>query len=215
MQPKAPTRSADRVLTLAVCGIVARLANKLVEVTNMLWLETYAKTHLFYLVVIGLALFLGHLWLSEHDQRMVALATIKQQEVTVADLKTQIATAQAQAAQKVQVVKEVVQAAKTPTEVAAAIPSLTDLPLTTRPVPDSPVDVTVAAQPLLQLAGEAKTAEVQLATCQQVSDLKDKQLAAKDAEVAALKKKPRFLTRVKHVAEAVGVGVAIGVMLVK
>lgn len=181
----------------------------------MTWLETYAKTHLFYLFVIGLAFVSFRVWLSEHDQRMSALATIKQQEVTVADLKAQIATVQQQAAQQTQVVKQVVVKATTPSAVVTALPQLTTLPLKPQVVPNDPVDLMVQAEPLVQLAGEAKTAEVQLVACQQTTDLQDKQLTAKDAEITALKKKPRFLNRVKHVAEAVGVGVAIGVLLVK
>lgn len=181
----------------------------------MNWLETYAKTHLFYIILIVLGAFSLHVWLQEHDARVLADTTIKQQEVVVADLKKQIATTQVQAAQKVIVVKQVVARATTPKEVVATLPTLTELPLNAQPVPDSPTDVQVAAVPLVQLAGEAKEAKIQLEACQSVGELKDKQLTAKDVEIVALKKKPKFLTRVKHVAEAVGVGVVIGLLLVK
>lgn len=179
----------------------------------MNWLKTYAHTHLFYIILIVVGAFSLRVWLQEHDARIAADNVAKQQEVLVADLKQQIEATQVQAAQKVQVIKQVVQKAITPIEVAHAIPTLTDLPLNTQPVPNDPIRVEVDALPLMQLAGEAKEAEVQLAACQQVSELKDKQLAAKDVEIVALKKKPRFLTRIKNVAEAVGVGVAIGFLL--
>ena len=93
--------------------------------------------------------------------------------------------------------------AVTPSQVVAAIPTLTDVPLATREITGNPVDVEVAAQPLMQLVGELKTAQIELGACQQVSGLKDQQ-------IVALKKKPKFFTRLKHVAEAVGVGVGIG-----
>lgn len=179
----------------------------------MIWLRTYARTHMFYIILIVGGVFAFHVWLQEHDARVAADNVVKQQETVVANLTTQIAATQAQAAVKVNEVKRVVKKATTPSEVVTVLPQLTNLPLNARPV--SPTQVEVDAEPLVQLAGEAKVAEVQLAACQQVSVLKDQQIVAKDAEIVALKKKPRFLTRVKHVAEAVGVGIAIGFVLAK
>jgi hypothetical protein len=179
------------------------------------WIKQYAHMHLFYIILIVGGVFAFHVWLQEHDARIAADNVVKQQIAVVTELKAEIATTQAQAAQKVQVVKQVVAKATTPSEIVAALPKLTPLPLNTRPVPDSPIDVEVAALPLLQLAGDDKETHIQLEACQQVGDLKDKQLAAKDVEITALKKKPRFFTRVKHVAEAVGIGIGIGVLLVR
>jgi hypothetical protein len=177
------------------------------------WLKAYAKTHLFYIVLIAVGFVAFHSWLQEHDARVAADNTVKQQEAQVADLKQQIEAAQQQAAQKVRVVTKVVHDAVTPTQVVAAIPSLTGLPLAAREIPGDSVNVAVAAQPLIQLAGEDKTALIQLEGCQQVDTLKDKQLVAKDVEIAALKKKPSFWKRVTGTAKAVGVGVGIGLLL--
>jgi hypothetical protein len=88
----------------------------------------------------------------------------------------------------------------------AAIPTLTALPINAQPVPEDHNKLLVDALPLLQLAGQAKEEEIQLEACQQVNDLKDKQ-------IVELKKKPRFITRIKNVAEAVGVGIAIGFLV--
>jgi hypothetical protein len=75
--------------------------------------------------------------------------------------------------------------------------------------------VEVAAAPLMQLVGELKTSQIELGACQQVSGLKDQQLVAKDVEIVALKKKPRFIKRIENVAIAVGAGIGIGVWLVR
>jgi ribosomal protein L11 len=177
------------------------------------WLKAYAKTHIFYIVLIAVGLIAFRSWLQEHDARQAADNTVKQQEAQVADLKQQIVTANQQAAQKVQVVTKIVHDAVTPSQVVAAIPSLTNVPLNTREVPGNPTDVLVAAQPLIQLAGDDKAAHIQLEACQQVGALKDQQLTAKDVEIAALKKKPSFWKRVLGTAKAVGVGVGIGLLL--
>jgi hypothetical protein len=177
------------------------------------WLKSYAKTHIFYIVLIAVGLIAFRSWLQEHDARQVAEVTVKQQEAQVANLKQQIVTTQQQAAQKVQVVTQVVHDAVTPSQVVAAIPSLTNVPLETREIPGNPVDVEVAAQPLIQLAGDDKATHIQLDACQQVSTLKDQQLTAKDVEIVALKKKPSFWKRVTGTAKAVGIGVGIGLLL--
>jgi nicotinamide riboside kinase len=177
------------------------------------WLKTYAKTHLFYIVLIAVGLIAFRSWLQEHDARLKADDTVKQQEIVVADLKQQIVIANQQAAQKVQVITKVVHDAVTPTQVVAAIPSLTSLPLEAREIPDDPVNVAVAAQPLIQLAGDDKACHIQLDACQQVASLKDQQLKAKDVEIVALKKKPGFWKRVSGKLKVVGIGVGIGLLL--
>jgi len=159
----------------------------------------YAKTHVFYIIIIAVGLIAFRSWLQEHDARVLAEQTVKQQQSLIADI-TQ------QAAQKVRVVTKVVHDAVTPTQVVAAIPSLTGLPLATREIPGDPVNVTVAAQPLIQLAGDDKTARIQLEACQQIGEAKDKQ-------IEALKKKPAFWKRVEGTLKAVGVGVGIGLLL--
>lgn len=177
------------------------------------WLKVYAHTHLFYIILIAVSVVYFRVWLSEHDARVIADGKVKAAEVQVVNLQKQIDAIPAQTAAKVQVVTKAVHDAVTPSQVVAAIPSLTDIPLQTRAIPGNPVDVEVAAQPLIELVGELKTSQVQLGACQQTVALKDQQLLAKDAEVIALKKKPNFLHRLGNVAKAVGVGVGIGLLI--
>lgn len=178
-------------------------------------LMTQIKTHAVYIIAIAALLLFGRVWLQEHDAKVLAEQTVKQQAAQVADLQKQIDAVLAQTTAKVQVVTKVVHDAITPSQVVAAIPKLSDLPLQARVAPDNPLDVEVAAQPLIQALGELKTTQVELSACQQVDGFKDKQLTAKDEQIKALNKKPRFLTRIKHVAEAVGVGIAVGFLLAK
>lgn len=152
-------------------------------------------------------------WLQEHDARARAEYVIQEQDAVVAQLKGQITTAQVQAAQKVQVVKQAVAKAVTPSEVIATLPTLTNLPLNTRPVPNDPINVEVAALPLIQLAGEAKEDKINLEACKLVDTFKDKQLDAKDVEIKALKKKPGFWHKMKSYGETVGISVAVGMIL--
>ena len=112
-----------------------------------------------------------------------------------------------------QVITKVVHDAQTPTQVVAAIPDLTNIPLQARVAPDNPADVEVAAQPLMQLVGELKTSQVQLGACQQTDGLKDQQIVDLQTTIKALKKKPGFFHRVASVAKAVGVGIGIGVLI--
>lgn len=176
---------------------------------------SYLKTHLFYIIVIAIGVVSFRTWLSEHDARVQAENAAKQAQVNIVSLQKQIDAIPAQTAASVAKVRTIVAKTGTPSQVVAAIPLLTDVPLATRAIPGNTTDVEVAAVPLVTLVGELKTSQIELGACQQTDALKDKQLAAKDVEIAALKKKPKFLIRVKHVAEAVGVGIAIGVLLVK
>jgi hypothetical protein len=179
----------------------------------IIWLKAYVTTHLFYVVLIAVLLISGHIWLTEHDARVASDNAVKAAQVTVKTLQAQIDAIPAVLHQRVQVVTKIVHDSVTPSQVVAAVPSLTDVPLNTRTVPGNQADVEVAAVPLMQLVGELKTSQLDLGACQQTGTLKDQQLVAKDTEIVALKKKPKFLTRVKHVAEAVGVGIAVGLFL--
>jgi len=177
------------------------------------WLKAYAKTHIFYIVLIVAGVIFFRSWLQEHDARLTADNAVKQQEIVVADLKQQIVVANQQAAQKVQVITKVVHDVKTPSEAVAVIPQLTDVPLNARVSVDKPNQLSLDAIPLITILGQARVDKTNLAACQQVGALKDQQLTAKDVEIAALKKKPSFWKRVTGTAKAVGIGVGIGLLL--
>jgi hypothetical protein len=178
--------------------------------------KTWLISHLVWVVAVAVALVIGHVALSEHDARVKAEASIKASEATVASLQQQIATTNAQAAQKVTVITKVVHdlgPAPTTGQIVAAIPQLTDAPLNARTIPGDPTNISVAAFPLIQVLQQAATDHVNLGACQ--SDLKNETAisAQKDAQIAILKKKSPFLTRLKHGAELVGVGLALGLLL--
>jgi hypothetical protein len=175
---------------------------------------TFAMSHLIWIVAIVVAIIVGKVALTEHDQRVAAEAQIKVSQATVASLQQQIAATTAQTAQKVQVIVKQVAAVKTPAQAISAIPTLTDVPLAPRIAPDDPSSVEVAALPLVALLGECKTAEVQLAAC--TSNLTNETAisAQKDSQIADLRRKPKLFSRLKHGAELVGVGAAIALLLV-
>ena len=178
--------------------------------------KAWLLSHLVWIVAVAVALVIGNIALKERDQRMQAEAAIKVSQTTIASLQQQISTTNAQAAQKIQVITKIVHdLGPTPTtgQIVAAIPQLTDAPLNARLIPNDPTDISVAAFPLVQLLQQSAIDKVNLGACQ--SDLKNETAisAQKDVQIAALKKKPAFLSRVKHVAEAVGIGIAIGLLL--
>lgn len=140
------------------------------------------KTHAVYIALVALLLFFGHIWLSEHDARVQAENTIK-------GLKSQIVTTDKQTAQTVQTVRTIVLKTKTPAQVIAAIPELTDVPLNARPGP-TPSTVVVDSSALLTVVADLKITTTQLAGCQ--SDYK-----AEQEMVVALKKKPKFWKRIE------------------
>ena len=179
----------------------------------VIWLETYAKTHLFYILLIAGAVVGAHVWLQEHDARVKADGVIKQLEVVVATLQQQIAANDAQAAVKVVTITKVVHAARTPAQVVQALPKITEVPLEARVAVDNPSQVSVDALPLVTLLGQGKVDAVNLAACTVDLQAEKTIVVAKDSEIVALKKKPKFLKRVLGIAKTVGVGVGIGLLI--
>ena len=178
--------------------------------------KTWLVSHLVWVVAIAVGLVIGRIALQEHDEKVLAEASIKASQTTIATLQQQVKDRDAQLAQKVQVITKVVHdlgPAPTTGQIVAAVPQLTDAPLNARTIPGDAVNISVAAFPLVQVLQQAATDHLALGACQ--GDLKDQKSidAQKDSQIAALRKKPKFLDRVKHIAEAVGVGIAIGVLL--
>ncbi len=174
----------------------------------------FFKTHVLYVVLIAIGLLAFHSWLAEHDARLVADKQAALAEQSVKQLADQIKDIQVATATKVQAVKTVVAAARTPTQQVAAIPQLTDIPLNARAVPDiTRVEVDLPA--LVQELGSCRQAQITADSCSQASALKDQQLVQKDTEIAALKKKPSFWKRVGSTAKQIGIGIGIGLTLGK
>jgi len=178
------------------------------------WIETYAKTHLFYIILIVVGVVAFRSWEQEHDARLLAEQQVKQSDAQVKTLQQQITTNTALAAQKVQVVTKIVHDAKTPAQQIAAIPQLTDVPLNTRPIvglPDGVVAVDLA--PLVAELGQCKQDAINLGACTQNYNTCQGIVSLRNAEIVVLKKKPSFWHRVSGVAKSVGVGIGIGVLL--
>ncbi len=173
-------------------------------------------THLVWIVLGASVLVGGRVWLTEHDQRMAADAAIKVSQANISNLQQQIKDRDAAAAQKTQTIVKIVHdlgPAPTTGQIVAAIPQLTDAPLNARTIPGDPVNISVAAMPLVTVLQQAAMDHVANSACQADLTAQKSISAQKDLEIAALKKKPSFLNRVKHVAEAVGVGITIGLLL--
>lgn len=180
------------------------------------WLTTFGKTHLTYIVIILIGLIAFRSWLAEHDARAASEMVVKAEQTQIADLQQQIQAINADTAQKVQVVTKVIHdlgPTPTPAQVIAAVPQLTEVPLNTRAAPDNPVQVSVDALPFVNLLAQAKEDAINLKACTDTSAIKSQQLAAKDIEIAVLRKKPNFWHRVIGTAKAVGVGIGIGAIL--
>lgn len=157
---------------------------------------TYIKTHLFYVIVIALGLLFGHIWLQEHDARLAADALVKQNAISIADLKAQIANTTSAANAKVVTVQKVVAAAITPAQVVAAIPALSDVPLNARVSPGEPGTVTVDAAALVQELGQCKETAIQYGACQVNSLAKDKIIADDELTIKTLKKPHSFFQKI-------------------
>lgn len=178
--------------------------------------KTWIVSHLIWIVAIAVALVIGNIALQQHDARVRAEITIKASQANIEQLQQQVKDRDAQLAQKVTTITKVVHdlgPAPTSGQIVEAIPKLTDVPLNARAIPNDATNISVAAFPLIQVLQQAATDHVALGTCQ--GDLKDQTAIStqKDVQIAALKKKPTLLVRIKHVAEAVGVGIVIGVVL--
>ena len=175
----------------------------------------YLKTHLFYVVLILVGIYGFHTWLEEHDEKQAAERQAAVAEVQIKTLQQQVIAVQQTAVTKVAAVHKIVQQATTHAQQIAAVPDLSDIPLNLREGPEinNPDTVEVSLVALTKELGQCKEDQINLQACTATSALKDQQLALKDQEIVSLKKKPKFLTRLKHVAEAVGVGIAIGVVL--
>lgn len=171
---------------------------------------TYLKTHVFYVCLIVVFSLAGYYWVQEHDARVVAEQVAKQSEADVKTLQASVQTLQQQitsndakaAADKAALLKALA-AVKTPAQAVAALPDVSNLPLHSRISVDNPTQVSVDAVPLFQELNQCKQDAVDLTACRsdltaqkQIDADKDKQLADKNTEIAALKKKPSVWKRV-------------------
>jgi cytoskeletal protein RodZ len=175
-------------------------------------LKQYLGTHLFYIVVIAIALVFGRAWLQEHDARLLAEEQIKKSEQQVEDLQKQIASNDAAAAKQVASVRALQQKTKTPEQAIAAIPSLSDVPINTRIGP-TPGTAIVDIMPLFEDLAHCKEDAVELQACQVDYKAETAIAAHKDEQIVALQKKPRFWKRVISSLKTAAIGAVAAELL--
>lgn len=178
---------------------------------------TFTKLITSHFLIAALAVILTYegakaFW-TEHEQHALAAQSLKQSQQTIADLQKNIAAVNAQASSDRARLQRALASVKTPQQAAAAIPSvptLTNVPLNTRPSPDNPAQVSVDAVALYTELNTCAQQKITLDACQATAASNAKIIDTQTAEIKVLKKKPSFLSRLKHIAEAVGIGIAIG-----
>jgi hypothetical protein len=168
------------------------------------WLKTYAATHVGYLVIIGVVLFAGRMYMQEHDARVKADATVKTAHTAIDGLQKQQSVTAQTAKVEVTVLQKQAEAVRTTPEAVAALPSVETQPLNAEIVPDAPSRVAVDAVPLFQELSVCKQCSVKLDAAGKELDLQKQITAQKDVQIAALKKKPGFMTRVVKGLKVVG-----------
>ena len=146
----------------------------------------------------------------EHTARLLAEQTVKQSQGRVTDLEQQSKAVAQAGQQKIIVLQKQADAVKTPTQAIQAIPTVSDVPLNARAVPELPNVVQVDAVPLYQELNKCRQDGVSLGVCTERLNLQGQIVAEKDIQITALKKKPGFWKAVKRVAITAGIGAAVG-----
>lgn len=168
------------------------------------------------LTVLGLG-YGTHILLQEHDARVQAEATIKVSEAQIKTLQQQIADRDAQAQKQQQVIVKVIHDTTTPQQAVSAMPDIVNVPLSKPVTLDTTGDMVIPPAdiiPIFDQLADDKLCRSQLATAS--ADLTDTKaiVVQKNNEIAGLKKKPKFWSRVKSDAEKVGIGMVIAAILI-
>ena len=190
--------------------------------------KTFLLSHLCWLILVGAGWIGFHAWLQEHDQRLLSdqVAKVAQQQISDlqaanAVLQKQIADSDAQAQKTISALQAQSAQVKTNAQAIAAMPDVSSLPATIRPIQNSSDFLLPEADllPLFQQLATGKEDAVALTACQaaRANDVtieanKDKEIAAQGQEIAAIKKKPSFWHRVGSITKQVLIGVGIGVV---
>jgi hypothetical protein len=193
------------------------------------YLKQYASTHIFYLILIGVALVAFHSWQQEHDARLLADqqiassdAAVKASAQQIGVLEKQITGNDAKSARDLASLEKTIAAVKTPQQAAADLPQVAaNLPAPVTVQPDSSISFPKEdVLPLFQDLADGKVCAVKLAQCQadyateqQIASQKDSQLTEKNKEITALKKPKGFWKRVTGTLKQVGIGIGIGAVL--
>ena len=180
------------------------------------WLKANTGKHLEALVIAGAIVFVGRIYLQEHDARLRADAEVKTAQTEITDLqkqqsavqqaaKTQVVVLQQKAAE-VKTAPEAVTALQSDAQVKTALPSLTQLP-------DAPDQLKVNSLELFRGVSKCEQDAVQLGACTKTLDLQKQITTEKDTEITVLKRKPSFWHRLGKALKIIGcagAGAAIG-----
>ena len=178
------------------------------------WFTHFVYAHIFWIVLAVVLGVMGHVWLKEHDARVIAENTIKVSEAQVKTLQDEIKQLQVIAAQKVVVIQKESAAIKTTPQAIPVIQAF-DLALNARPLPQFPLDVQVAAIPLAHDLEQCRIDKINLDACQVVEQKQEGIVAEKDKQIVALKAKPKFWNRVKGQLESGSILITIGILIAK
>lgn len=179
------------------------------------WIKNNAGKHVEAIVIAGALVLAGRVYLQEHDARLKADAEVKTAQSTIADLQAQQNAVAKDTAAKLAPLQAQAKAVQTPAQAVAAVtaPSWEPVQLQAEAIPDAPERVSVEALPLFQNENECQQNAVNLTACQKTLDLQKQIDGQKDAEIAAYKKRPSFLSRLGHAAKVTGcaaLGGAVG-----
>jgi Tfp pilus assembly protein FimV len=207
-------------------------------------IKHWILSHLVWVVGVAVALYGFHTWSAEHDARLKAEATIKQDESqvatlqqaitqnnqTVAQLQQQMAARDAQNANIIASLVKAKAQAVTPPQQVTVLQTEAKLPEPIVSIPNTSDWRLPSADvaPLFEAVTDGAAATANLQTC--TDDLTDEknivatdtktigdqtqQIGLKDNEIAALKAKPKFWHRVGSDLKKVGIGVGIGMLIV-
>jgi myosin heavy subunit len=174
------------------------------------YLKTSAAKHVLGIAVAVFVVIAFRSYMSEHDARIQAEATIKQSQTAIADLQKQKQEVQDAKDETIAALEKQKAEVKTVPQAIAALPSVSTVPLNAAPLPDAPSKVAVDAVPLFQELNQCRQCDASLSADDKQLAL-DKEISAeKDTEIQALKKKPAFWSRVKKTGEVLAIGAAIG-----
>ena len=162
-------------------------------------------SHLVWVVAVAVAYVGFTNWRYAHDEAAAKAAQVQVAQATIANLQAQIAANDKQAARKVQTIVKIVHDAQT---------NFPDLPaLSARTIPGDPVDVEVAAQPLMNLIGQYETVVTNLNACQADDTAEKAIVVQKDNEIVVLKKKPPLKARLVRAMKVGGTILGIGILI--
>lgn len=183
----------------------------------MNWIKTHLLTHVGYLIIIGVLLFAGRVWLQEHDARLRADAQVQTAQATIRNLEQQQAETARQAKSQTIVLEKEAATVKTPAQaIKAVIQPTPDLqteaaPLDATVLPDAPDRLAVKALPLYQTLNACKVDRINLQACGKELDIQKQITAEKDVQIIALKK-PGFFHRLGKTAKIIGCAAAGGAL---